>query len=82
MIRKSLYAFLALAVVLAFSPLPSLQAASLVGPGTKVQADSPIDQVAKKKKKAAKSSKAGNCGTYMYYAKGKCVDTRVTPPKK
>lgn len=84
MIRKSLSALVALAVVLAFSPLPSLQAASLVGPGTKVLTDNPVDQVAKKKKKkkAKKSSKAGKCGTYMYYAKGKCVDTRVTPPKK
>jgi len=90
-IRKSLYGLLALAVMLAFSPLPTLQAASLVGPGAKAETGNMIVDVAKKKKKKGKkkkkkaaASKAGKCGTYMYWgAKAKkCLDTRTTPPKK
>ncbi|MGH6814893.1 MAG: hypothetical protein ACREC6_04255 [Hyphomicrobiaceae bacterium] len=95
-IQKALYGTLALTVMLAFSPLPSAQAASLIGPGTKVEADTNIDLVAKKggkKKKVKKKAKAkakadngdgeaGDCGVYFYLEEktGKCTDARITPP--
>jgi hypothetical protein len=83
-IWRSLITVLALAVAVAFTPVP-LQAASLIGPGSQPQVDNVVDQVAAKKKKSkkkskkkAKSKKAGSCGTYMYYSKKakKCVDAR------
>lgn len=87
-IRKTLVTMLALAIAIAFSPVHELQAATFAGPGTKVQTDNPIEHVAAKKgKKKAKKrkgkkakSRAGSCGTYMYYKKGKCQDARN--PKK
>ena len=88
-IRKTLIAALALAIAVAFSPLPELQAASLVGPGSQPGTDNLI-QAVKMKKKAKKAgkkkgkkgkkarSKAGKCGTYMYFSKKtkKCMDAR------
>jgi hypothetical protein len=78
-----------LAIAVAFSPLPELQAASLVGPGSQPGTDNLI-QTVKAKKKAKKAgkkkgkkgkkarSKAGKCGTYMYFSKKtkKCMDAR------
>ena len=90
-IRKTLIAALALAIAVAFSPLPELQAASLVGPGSQPGTDN-LTQTVKAKKKAKKAkkakkgkkkgkrarSKAGKCGTYMYFSKKtkKCMDAR------
>jgi hypothetical protein len=83
-IRKTLIAILALAVAIAFSPLTGLQAATFVSPDTKVSTDNMTQTIAKKKgkkkgkkKKGKKAkSKAGKCGTYKYYKKGKCLDAR------
>ena len=88
-IRKTLITALALAIAIAFSPLPELQAATLMGPGSQPGTDNITDTVkAKKKAKAKKGkkkkkgkkarSKAGKCGTYMYYSKKtrKCMDAR------
>src|SRR6059036_1978700 len=93
-IRKTLIAGLALAVAVAFSPLPELQAATFVNPGSQPGTDN-LTQTVKMKKKARKAgkkkgkkkgkkrgkkarSKAGKCGTYMYYSKKarKCMDAR------
>jgi hypothetical protein len=89
-IRKTLISALALAIAVAFSPLPELQAATLVGPGSQPGTDNLI-QTVKMKKKAKKAgkkgkkkrgkkagSKAGRCGTYMYFSKKtkKCMDAR------
>src|SRR5262245_61275133 len=93
-IRKTLITALALAIAIAFSPLPELQAATL-GPSSQPGTDNLAQTVAKKKakKKAMKRakkgkkkrkkgkrarSKAGKCGTYMYYSKKsrKCMDAR------
>jgi hypothetical protein len=81
-IRKTLFAILALAIAIAFSPLTELQAATFVSPDTKVSSDNLTQHIAKKKKgkkgkkgKKAKSN-AGKCGTYKYYKKGKCLDAR------
>jgi hypothetical protein len=83
-IRKTLITALALAIAIAFSPLPELQAATLLGPGSQPGTDNLTDTVKMKKKaKKAKAkkgkkgkkkgkrarSKAGKCGTYMYYSK-------------
>jgi hypothetical protein len=93
-IRKTLITALALAIAIAFSPLPELQAATLLGPSSQPGTDNITDTVkmkkkAKKKAKAKKGkkkkkkgkkarSKAGKCGTYMYYSKKtrKCMDAR------
>jgi hypothetical protein len=89
-LRKTLVAALALAIAIAFSPLPELQAASLMGPGSQPGTDNLTQTVKMKKKKAKKKkkgkkkkgkkarSKAGKCGTYMYYSKKtkKCMDAR------
>jgi hypothetical protein len=87
-IRKTLITALALAIAIAFSPLPELQAATFVSPGSQPQAETMIDQVKAKKKgkkkgkkrrgKRAKSKRPGKCGTYMYYSKKsrKCMDAR------
>jgi hypothetical protein len=83
-IRKTLIAILALAVAIAFSPLTGSQAATFVSPDTKVSTDNMTQTIAKKKgkkkgkkKKGKKAkSKAGKCGTYKYYKKGKCLDAR------
>ena len=83
-----------LAIAIAFSPLPELQAATFVSPGSQPGTDNHTDIVKAKKKarrrprprKARRSkkkgkkarSKAGKCGTYMYYSKktSKCMDAR------
>ena len=88
-IRKSLVAVLAMAIAVAFSPLPELQAATLIGPGSQPATENVVDMVKAKKKKAKKKkgkkkkgkrarSKAGKCGTYMYFSKKakKCMDAR------
>lgn len=80
-IRKTLVAITALAIAVAFSPLSELQAATFVSPDSKVSSDNLIQDIAKKKKKAKKKgkkakSKAGRCGTFKYYKKGKCQDAR------
>jgi hypothetical protein len=82
-IRKTLFAILALAIAIAFSPLTELQAATFVSPDTKVSSDNLTQHIAKKKGKKKKGkkgkkakSKAGKCGTYKYYKKGKCLDAR------
>lgn len=82
--RKTLIAILALAIAIAFSPLSDLQAAGLVGPGSKLEVDNVTHVVKAKKKgkakakkgkkgkkkgKRAKSKGPGKCGTYMYYSK-------------
>jgi hypothetical protein len=91
-IRKTLVTALALAIAIAFSPLPELQAASLLSPGSQPGAED-LTQVVKAKKKAkkgkkkakkkkrgkrAKSKGPGRCGTYMYFSKKarKCLDAR------
>ena len=90
-IRKTLVAALALAIAIAFSPLPELQAATFVNPGSQPGTDN-LTQTVKMKKKAKKKakkkgkkkkgkkarSKAGKCGTYMYFSKKtkKCADAR------
>mgnify|MGYP001264902729 CR=1 FL=1 len=87
--RKIVIAILALAIAIAFSPINDLQAAGVVGPGSKVETEA-VAQVVKAKKKwafkrragkkgkRAKCKRAGSCGTYMYYSKKarKCVDAR------
>jgi hypothetical protein len=90
-IRKILIAALALAIAIAFSPLSELQAATFAGPGSQPGTDN-LTQTVKMKKKAKKAkkmrkgkkkgkrarSKAGSCGTYMYFSKKtkKCMDAR------
>ena len=58
-LRKTLLAGLALAVAIAFSPLPELQAATLVNPGSQPAADTLVHTVKAKKKykKVAKYKK-------------------------
>ena len=88
-IRKTLLAALALAIAIAFSGLGELQAATFVNPGSQPATDNMTHVVKMKKKKAKKKkkgkkkgkkarSKAGGCGTYMYYSKKsrKCMDAR------
>jgi hypothetical protein len=78
-IRKTLMAVTALAVAIAFSSLGQVQAATFVSPDTKVSSDNVLVTVAKKKaKKGGKKakSKAGKCGTFKYWKKGKCLDAR------
>ena len=88
--RKTLIAVLAMAIAIAFSPLPELQAATLLGPGSQPGTENSVELVKAKKKKAKKAkkkkkkkgkkarSKAGKCGTFMYYSKKtrKCLDAR------
>ena len=91
-IRKTLITALAVAIAIAFSPLPELNAATFVNPSSQPGADNQTHVVKMKKKKAkAKKgkkkgkkrgkrarSKAGSCGTYMYWSKKsrKCLDAR------
>jgi hypothetical protein len=93
-IRKTLITALAVAIAIAFSPLPELNAATFVNPGSQPGADNQTHVVKMKKKKKAKAkkgkrkgkkkrgkrarSKAGGCGTYMYWSKKsrKCLDAR------
>ena len=92
-IRKTFISMLALAIAIAFSPLPELQAATFVNPGSQPGTENLAHVVkakkgkkkAKKKKgkkkkgKRAKSKGPGKCGAYMYYSKKKkkCVDARL-----
>lgn len=55
MLKKSLIAALACSVALAFSPISTASAASLFGPGTKVQTEQLVD-LAQAKKKAKKKA--------------------------
>jgi hypothetical protein len=86
-IRKTIIAILAVAIAIAFSPLPELNAATLLSPGSQPGTDNLIQDVKAKKKAKKKGkkkkgkkakSKAGKCGTYMYYSKKtkKCTDAR------
>ncbi|MGE0852471.1 MAG: hypothetical protein AB7O44_23070 [Hyphomicrobiaceae bacterium] len=83
-IKKTLVAMLAMAIAIAFSPLPQLQAATL-GPSSQPGSENSIELVqakkkakkGKKKKGKKKAKKAGkSCGTYMYRKGGKCLDAR------
>lgn len=87
-IRKTLMTMLAMAIAIAFSPLPELQAAALVSPDSRVQVDSIAHHAAMKKKKKrakkrrgkkAKSKGPGRCGAYMYHSRKarKCMDARA-----
>ena len=90
-IRKTFISMLALAIAIAFSPLPELQAATFVNPGSQPGTENLAHVVKAKKKKGkkkkgkkrkgkrAKSKAPGKCGTYMYYSKKKkkCVDARL-----
>ena len=63
-IRKTLIVGLALAIAIAFSPLPELQAATFVNPGSQPGGDNLTQTVKMKKKKksykkAAKKKKKG-----------------------
>ncbi|MGI9388352.1 MAG: hypothetical protein ACR2OX_13070 [Methyloligellaceae bacterium] len=87
--KKVFLATTTLAVVITFS---GLQAAPMVGPGTKVQTEPVVQQAMikklkkklfgkKKKKKYAKAPakpRYRTCGAYMYRDRrtGKCVDSR------
>jgi len=91
-IRKTLITALAMAIAIAFSPLPELQAATFISPGSQPGTEN-LTQTVKMKKKAGKKarkgkrgkkrgkrarSKAGKCGAYMYFSKKarKCMDAR------
>jgi hypothetical protein len=90
-IRKISIAGLALAVAVAFSPLPELQAAPFTT-GSQPTTDNLLQSVKTKKKgakkKAAKkrgkrkagkkkaSAASASCGTYKYRKGGKCLDAR------
>ena len=65
---------LALAIAIAFSPLPDLQAAMLVNPGSQPGTENLAHVV-----KAKKSKGPGSCGTYMYFSTKtrKCMDARA-----
>jgi hypothetical protein len=67
----------ALAALFAVS---TVQAATFVKPAGKAGFESSVELTKGKKKKGkkkkGKASKAGKCGTYMYYKKGKCEDAR------
>ena len=90
-VRKTLLAGLAVAIAVAFSPLPELQAATLVGPASQPESTSLVQTVKMKKKGMKKSGKKmhkhkkgkragskgpGRCGVNMYWKKGKCMDAR------
>ena len=89
-ISKVFITILALAIAIAFSPLPELQAAVL-SPGSGPQVDSSLQTVKAKRSmkkhkrhrkhrrgKRARSKGPGMCGTYMYWSKKKrkCEDKR------
>ena len=82
--RNALLTILALAIAIAFSPLPDLQAAMFVHPGTQPGTENLVHVVkakkkSKKKGRYAKSKGPGSCGTYMYYSgkTHKCMDARA-----
>jgi hypothetical protein len=88
LVRKILLAGLAVAIAVAFSPLPELQAATLVGPGSRPETTNLVHTAKMKKKggkkrmhkhkkgKRAGSKGPGRCGMNMYWKKGKCMDAR------
>ena len=57
LIRKSLLTALAVAIAIAFSPLPELNAATFVNPGSQPGTDNQTEIVKAKKKKKAKKAK-------------------------
>ena len=78
---------LALAVAIAFSPLPELQAAPFMGSGSQPTTDNLLQSAKAKKKGSKKKSKrksgkkkaaasGKSCGTYKYRKGGKCLDAR------
>jgi hypothetical protein len=83
--RKKTHAVVAaLAIAIAFAPMPELQAAGLVDPGSKPQVES-LAQVVKAKRhrhkhkgRHARSKGPGQCGENMYWSrKGRgCMDAR------
>jgi hypothetical protein len=89
-IRKTLVAGLAMAIAVAFSPLPELQAATFVNPSSQPGTDNLAQSVkmkrraktakVKRHRKYRKAKRAGSrkgCkGPYMYRKKGKCMDSR------
>ena len=85
--RKTLLTMLALAIAIAFSPLPQLQAAPLANPGSQPLMENLAHAVAAKKAKKKKTAKKkgkkktakskGCKGAYMYSKKGKCMDARL-----
>ena len=86
-IRKFSVAGLALAVAVAFSPLPELQAAPFTGKGSQPTTDNLLQSAQAKKKGAKKRGKrksgkkkasaaSGSCGTFKYRKGGKCLDAR------
>jgi hypothetical protein len=79
-IRKTLITGLALAVAIAFSPLPELQAATFVNPGSQPGTDSLIQTVKKKKKSYRKAGKK-KMGKRKY-RKGKRARSRMKAPKQ
>ena len=87
--KKTLAAASALAIAIALAPLPQVQAASLINPGS-LQADSLV-QVVKAKKHShmrkhahrhmgrhARSKRPGTCGENMYWSRKDhhCMDAR------
>jgi hypothetical protein len=86
-IKKTFIAALAMAIAVAFSPIPELQAATF-NPGSQGGGSSLVQTVKAKKKvyrKSAKRSrgkrrragrKGKSCGTFMYRKGGKCLDAR------
>ena len=85
-VGKVFTATLALALSIALSPLPELQAAPISG--SNVQMPSLITPIAMKRhhkkrhgmrhRRHRMHSKRGRCGTYMYYSKKmhRCMDAR------
>jgi len=58
-IRKTLITMLAVAIAIAFSPLPELNAATFVTPGSQLQTEDLTQPIAKKKGKKKKAKKKG-----------------------
>jgi len=86
-LKKTLATASALAIAIALAPMPQLQAASLISPGT-LRADSLV-QIVKHKKHArmrahrhmgrlARSKRPGSCGENMYFSRKArhCMDAR------
>lgn len=74
MIKKSLIAALATAVALAFSPITPASAAPLMGPGSKVAAETSVELAGMKKKKkyvAKKVAKKAPAKKVYYKKKSK-----------
>jgi hypothetical protein len=76
-----------LAVAIAFSPLPELQAAPFAGTGSQPTTDNLLQSAKAKKKGSKKAGKrkrgkkkasggSASCGTYKYHKGGKCLDAR------